>query len=230
MTLNADAQKQAAARAAADLVEPGMIVGVGTGSTALHFIRALADRVHAGLDVTTVATSRDTEKLLRDEQIAIRALDASFTLDLAVDGADAFDPRLDLIKGRGGALLREKIVAEASERFVVIVDASKRVASLRDGGRLPVEVVSFGWQRTAAAIERMGYEPTLRVDREGNEFVTDNGNLVLDVRVNDLRDPSEIGARLKALTGVVEHGLFVGIAQLVLVGRADGSVERLARR
>jgi ribose 5-phosphate isomerase A len=221
--------KEAAARYAAGLVEEGMVVGLGSGSTAALFVRALGERVRAGLRIVAVPTSQATEDLARAEGISLTTLEEHPHLDLGVDGADAVDPALGLLKGLGGALLREKIVAAAAARFAVIVDESKLVTALSQTPLVPVEVIPFGWLRTAAALERLGATVTRRARRDApaEPFVTDGGHYVLDCRFADLSDPVATGAQIKALTGVVDHGLFLGFATEAIVGHADGRVRVL---
>lgn len=223
-----DAQrgKEAAARHAAGLVEDGMLVGLGTGSTAALFVHALGERVRAGLRMQGVPTSESTARLAAAEGITLTTLEQHPRLDLDVDGADAVDPALNLLKGLGGALLREKIVAAAAARFVVIADESKLVAALSAAPLVPVEVIPFGWTRTAAALAALGAQVTRRArpDAAGEPFVTDGGHYVLDCRFADLSDPAATAARIKLLTGVVDHGLFIGMASEAIVGAADGSV------
>ena len=226
-----DEAKRAAAEAAATLVEPGMRVGLGSGSTSLRFVEALGRRVAAGLALgAAVATSRATEEKAREFGIAMvdmLADGAPDMLDLAVDGADEVDGALNLLKGGGASLTREKIAASLARRFVVIVDGSKIVDTL---GRfaLPVEVVPFGWSATRAVIaRRFSVTPTLRQAADA-ALVTDNGNFILDCPFGTIADPEALGAELSALPGVVEHGLFCGMADEVLVARASG-IERLTR-
>ncbi|WP_420392818.1 ribose-5-phosphate isomerase RpiA [Acuticoccus sp.] len=221
--------KRRVAEAAALLVEPGMRLGLGSGSTALLFVEALGRRVADGLALpAAVATSRATEEAARRAGLAIADMAheaAPTALDLAVDGADEVDPALDLVKGGGACLLREKIVAAMATRFVVIVDGSKRVARL-GAFPLPVEVVPFAVAATREAIAaRLGVRPTLRrVD--GAPLLTDNGNLILDCPLGAIDDAQRVDAALRAVPGVVEHGLFLAMADDVLVG-TRGDVERL---
>ncbi len=229
---NRQAGKEAAGRYAAGLVEPGMVVGLGSGSTATLFIRALAERVRAGLEVVGVPTSEASEHLARAEGIPLTTLEDNPRLDLDVDGADAVDPALNLIKGLGGALLREKIVARAAARFVAVVDESKVVESLTQLSLVPVEVVPFGWSGTWAALEELGASPTMRrtsTEPGAPPFVSDGGHYILDCRFADISDPGVLAARIKALTGVVEHGLFIGMSGEAVVGRDDGTVTILRR-
>jgi len=222
--MKADANpKQRAGYRAAELVVDGMAVGLGTGSTAFYLVERLAARVREeGLRLRCVPTSRRTEEQARSLGLTLVDFAELRALDLAIDGADEIGPGLSLIKGGGGALLREKLVASAARRFVVIADAAKRVEVL---GRLPlpVEVVPFAWQATAGRVARVtGAEPSLRRDDRGDVFVTDNGNYVLDCRCGRIPDPARTERELKLLTGVVESGLFVGLAHTALVGTDEG--------
>jgi ribose 5-phosphate isomerase A len=220
-----DAARRAAGEAAVPLVEDGMRVGLGTGTTAHWFILGLAERVRQGLSIHAVATSVASATLASDGGILIEDLGAD-GLDLAVDGADSVDPALRLIKGRGGAMVREKIVAEAAARYVVIVDDSKYMSGLR--GRVPVEVLHFGSARTLhTLVERTSLEFTLRVGPGGAPFITDNGNLLADSEYTDIADPAELAALIASVPGVAGYGLFLGMTDLVLVGHSDGSVEQL---
>jgi ribose 5-phosphate isomerase A len=229
--MNADVQKEAAGRAAADLVEEGMAVGLGTGSTANFFIRALSDRVQQGLGIrAAVATSLASADLARSLGLPLMELDKAGELDLTVDGADEVGPGLTLIKGGGGAMLREKLVWEASRRCVVIADATKRVPQL---GKfpLPIEVVSFGAVTTANRIadilaeHEIGIGPRLR-QRGTEAVVTDGGNFIYDAACGAIANPAALAADLKSITGVVVHGLFLDLADEALIATATG-VERL---
>ncbi len=202
-----------------------MRVGLGTGTTARWFILGLAERVRQGLSIHAVATSVASATLATECGILIEELGAD-GLDLAVDGADSVDPALRLIKGRGGAMVREKIVAEAAARYVVIVDDSKYMSRLR--GRVPVELLHFGSARTLHTLaERTSLEFTLRVGADGAPFITDNGNLLADSEYTDIADPPKLAALIASVPGVAGHGLFLGVTDLVLVGHSDGSVEQL---
>lgn len=214
--------KQRAGTKAAEFVEDGMRVGLGTGTTAYWVVERLGERVREGLRVRCVPTSRRTEQQARALGIPLVGLGEVLELDIAIDGADEIGPGLALLKGGGGALLREKLVAGASRRFVVAADASKKVPVL---GRfpLPVEVVPFAWELTArrvAAVVRV--EPALRRDERGEAYVTDNGNFILDCRCGEIPDPARTERELKALTGVVECGLFVGMAHTAVVADEEG--------
>jgi ribose 5-phosphate isomerase A len=221
--------KQRAGFKAAEFVEDGMSVGLGTGSTAHWLVERLGERVRGeGLRVRCVPTSRRTEEQARRLGIPLVSLGEAAPLDLAIDGADEIGPDLALIKGGGGALLREKLVAGAARRFVVIADASKRVDVL---GRfpLPVEVVPFAWELTArrvAAVTKA--DAVLRRDEGGEVYVTDNGNYILDCRCDEIPNPARTESALKALAGVVESGLFVGMADLAVVA-SDADVEIIGR-
>ncbi len=216
-----DAKRRAGERAV-EFIEDGMTVGLGTGSTAYWAVARLGERVRGGLRVRCVPTSRRTEEQARSLRIPLVTLGEVGELDIAIDGADEIGPGLSLIKGGGGALLREKLVASAARRFVVIADAAKRVHVL---GKfpLPVEVVPFAWQVTAERVARVtGTEPALRLGEGGEAFVTDNGNYILDCACGEIKDPAGLERELKLLTGVVECGLFVGLAHTALVGTDDG--------
>lgn len=214
--------KQRAGFKAAEFVEDGMRVGLGTGTTAQWLVERLGERVREGLRVRCVPTSRRTEEQARGLGIPLVSLGEVGELDIAIDGADEIGPGLALIKGGGGALLREKLVASAAHRFVVIADASKRVEVL---GRfpLPVEVVQFGWELTARRVASVaGVEPLLRRDTNGEPFVTDNGNYILDCRCGAIQDPARTERELKSLVGVVESGLFVGMADTAVLADEEG--------
>jgi ribose 5-phosphate isomerase A len=212
-----ESQKRAAAERALELVRPGMIVGLGTGSTARYFIDGLARRVREGLKVRGVVTSLESRAQAEAAGIPITdRIDGG--LDLAVDGADEIDPDVNCIKGRGGALLREKIVAHASRRFVVVVDEGKLVGRL-GRGPVPIEILPFLWEATSRSIESLGGRPELRL-AAGEPYRTDNGNLVLDTSFG-MVEPG-LGPALHAIPGVIEHGLFFGMAKAAIVGCATG--------
>ena len=221
------AMKERAAIFAADLVQAGMVLGLGSGSTATLLVHALARRVQAGLRFEGVPTSEATGSLALSLGLKIFTLEERPRLDLAIDGADEVDPALNLIKGLGGALLREKVVASAAERFVIVVDPSKIVDRLGTHTAVPVEVVRFGWTRTRDALGALGARVEQRVSG-GTPFLTDGGNFILDCRFDPESDLPSLGGTIKALTGVVEHGLFLGMTEQVVVGRAD-SVDVLRR-
>ena len=224
-----DQLKAKAATRALDFVQDGMRLGLGTGSTAKAFVEQLADRVRAGLDVLCVATSAATEAQARAAGIPLTTLDETPALDLTIDGADEFDPELRLIKGGGGALLREKIVAAASTAMVVVVDASKEVAHL---GRfpLPVEVNPFGLGATLRLVREVATSLGLsgeiilrQIKGGGGPLITDGGHYILDCHFGLIGEPELLAPRLVAIPGVVEHGLFLGMAKAVIVAEASGT-------
>ncbi|NYD21605.1 ribose-5-phosphate isomerase RpiA [Kineococcus aurantiacus] len=230
MTTTQDLAKQAAGRAAAQLCRDGMRLGLGSGSTSHAFVRALAERVADGLDVVGVPTSTATRDLALSLGIRLTDLDTDPRLDLAVDGADELDPHGDMIKGGGAALLREKIIARAAERTVILTDESKLVPQL---GRfpLPIEVLPFGWASTTRLVAELlrghGYEfpdPARRL-KDGELVVTDSGNHLLDIGLTAIRDAATLALELNQIPGVVENGLFIQVADAVVVGRPDGSSE-----
>ena len=219
---NSDDQKRRAGEAAAALIEPGMIVGLGTGSTAAWFVRALAGRK---LDVQGVATSAATEALAGELGLRTLPLDEARTIDLTVDGADEIGPGLSLIKGGGAALLREKLVWEASRRCVVIADAAKRVEVLGQFP-LPIEVVRFGHPHTANAIADVladfGLPPPRLRAKDAALVITDGGNVIYDAGRGAIDDPAQLAGALKSITGVVDHGLFLDMADQALIGTDTG--------
>ncbi len=213
-----DAAKSRAAEAALALVVDGMRLGLGTGSTAEFFLRALAA---AGLDIVGVPTSDRTAALCRELGIRLTTLDETPALDLCVDGADETDPALNLIKGGGGALLREKIVAQSAVRFVIIADAGKQVDTL-GAFPLPVEIIPMAREPLAEKIASLGALATLREGDDGAPFVTDEGHWILDCAFGRIEEPLALAKRLSALAGVVEHGLFTGMAERVFLGGEAG--------
>jgi ribose 5-phosphate isomerase A len=220
-----EALRLRAAEAALGVVEPGMKLGLGSGRTAEHFVRLLGARVRAGLDVVGVPTSQRTAGLAQSEGIRLTTLDEHPALDLTVDGADEIDPRRRLIKGGGGALLREKIVASASARMLVVADEAKLVAVL-GAFPLPIEIVTFGLGATVRAIEktaaRLGLSGPIRLRTEGDQpFVTDGGHVIVDASFGRIPDPDALAAALDAIPGVVEHGLFIGLASAAIIARGD---------
>ncbi|MBP1905839.1 ribose 5-phosphate isomerase A [Paenibacillus turicensis] len=216
--------KQAAGYRAAEFVEDGMVIGLGTGSTAFYVIEKIGQRVAEGLKVSAIATSKASEELARKNNIPlIEAADVT-ELDLAIDGADEFDPSLALIKGGGGALLREKLVAINSKRFIVIAGADKRVEHLGKF-KLPIEIIPFTYEWTLNQL-RKKYDVPFEMRMNNDElYVTDNGNYIVDASFEKIESPSTLSEELKAMVGVVDHGLFVDIAELVIVGYDDGSTE-----
>ncbi len=223
--------KLAASRRAVDFVEGGMRVGLGTGSTAAWMVRCLGQRVREeGLKITGVPTSDRTAKLARDEGIKVITLEEARWLDLTIDGTDEFDPELNLIKGGGGAHLREKVVATASDQMIVIADAAKEVAHL-GAFPLPIEVIPFGWQTTKALVEEMlvsfdvmARNVTLRMNGD-KPFVSDEGNLILDLHLGRIGNARQLALAINQVPGVVENGLFIDICDRVVIGYGDGRVE-----
>jgi ribose 5-phosphate isomerase A len=220
-----DPGKQAAGRAASRLLRDGMRVGLGTGSTVHWFIVAVGEAVRSGLRVQAVATSEASARLAGELGIELVELDRQ-GLDLAVDGADLIDPELRLIKGGGGAHVRERMVAAAARRFVVVADSSKLVPQLR--GPVPVEILRFGADATLAALEECGAPFSLRRDGDGRPRVSDSGNLLGDGHFGLIADPEGLARRLDVVPGLVGHGLFLGMTDLVLVGDEAGEVREVA--
>jgi ribose 5-phosphate isomerase A len=208
-------------------VKPGQILGLGTGHAASAFIRALARR---NLEIRGVPTSRASEELARSLGIEVIALDGKARIDVDIDGADEVEPRLNLVKGWGGALVREKIVACASRRVIILVGAEKRVAHLGNRGRLPVEVVPFAVHYAMRRMGELGLRPSVRVGGDKREFVSDNGNIIVDCAVRPIKSAARLERELTAIPGVLGTGLFIGIADIVLVANHDGSITTLARR
>jgi ribose 5-phosphate isomerase A len=226
-TMNIEEQKRAAAARAVEFVRPGMRVGLGTGSTSRHFVELLGERVRGGLDIVAVATSEATRAEAARAGIPLTTLEEAPDLDLTVDGADEIAPDLSAIKGGGGALLREKIVAAASTHMIVIADESKWVDTL---GRypLPIEVVPFGVTPTRRAVEHAATElgcpgsALLRRTSEGHAFVTDEGHLIFDLALGRIPEPRTLALRLAEIPGVVEHGLFIGLVRMAIIAGPHG--------
>jgi ribose 5-phosphate isomerase A len=223
-----EAQKQAAGELAASWVEPGMVVGLGTGSTAVHAIRAIAARIASGelREVVGIPTSRASEAEAIVGNVPLASLAEYPVVDLTIDGADEVDGTLDLVKGAGGALWREKMVAQASVREVIVVDHTKPSPQLGTHSALPVEVAQFGWRPEAEYLDDMGATVTLRRGADGAEFVTDEGNWILDCAFGPIADPARLAASLDRRAGVVEHGLFLGLATDLLVAGPAGVEHR----
>jgi ribose 5-phosphate isomerase A len=218
-------EKEAVGRAAAKLVRDGDIVGLGTGSTAYFAVVALGERVKDGLKIIGIPTSVRTADLARAVGIPLTTLDEHPEIDITIDGADEVDPKLNLIKGGGGALTREKVIATASKNMVVVADSGKVVAVL---GKfpLPVEVIAFARTVVERKVVALGGSPKLRVKADDSPFVTDNGNQILDCSFGKIADPPALARELSGTPGVVEHGLFIGLAKLAIVGRGN-SVEEV---
>ncbi len=220
-----DQRKLEAAERALEFVTAGMKLGLGSGSTARHFVNLLGGRVANGLDIRCVATSEATAAQAKALGIPVSSLDELFELDLTVDGADEVDPKLNLIKGGGGALLREKIVASASKRMVVIADSTKLVPRL-GAFPLPIEVVPFGLAATRRHIElafaQLRLAGPIRLRGESSPFVTDGGHFILDCSLGAIAEPEALSRNLSPIPGVVEHGLFIGLARAVIIAGAEG--------
>jgi ribose 5-phosphate isomerase A len=215
--------REAAAAAAAELVSADMTIGLGSGRA----VWATIARLPAG--TRAVVASERTREVALEAGIEVLELDGSFELDLALDGADEVGPSLGLIKGGGGALLREKIVISAARRFVVVAEASKKVERLGEGFRLPVEVARFAWKDTGRRLAALLPDTELRLGPDDEPYVTDEGHHILDAAIPADVDPASLGPAIKALPGVMEHGLFLDMASLALLGNEDGSVERVSR-
>jgi ribose 5-phosphate isomerase A len=215
-----------AAQRALEFVQSGMTVGLGSGSTATLWIKLLGERVRDhGLNIRAIASSEDSEHLGRSYGIPFVTFEECRGLDLTVDGADEIAPNLALIKGGGGKLLREKIVASATKRFVIVADESKQVEKL---GRfpLPVEVIQMAAPLVAVSLRSLGFTPKIRVNKDGSHYITDEGNLILDCSGLLIDDPNAMAAKLDSITGVVEHGLFLGMANLALIATEREVIER----
>jgi ribose 5-phosphate isomerase A len=223
-----DQEKEAAARASLRFVKDGQVVGLGTGSTAAYFIKLLGEQVKNGLRIRGIPTSDRSRELAAGLGIPLTTLDQCQEIAVTVDGADEVDPQLRLIKGGGGALLREKIVASATKQFVVVADASKQVERL---GKfpLPVEVVKFAQALVAKRIAALGADVRLRMKDDGTPYLTDENNHILDCHFGEIRDADRLARELSDMPGVVEHGLFIGMASVVLFARGSEIVE-LRRR
>lgn len=218
-----EARKRAAALRAVELVTDGMVVGLGTGSTVAYLLVALAARVRSGLRVVGIPSSRATEERARQLGIPLATLEEQSSLDLTIDGADEVGPALDLIKGAGGALLREKVLAATSRELVIMVDESKLVSRLGERFAVPAEVVPFALPVVVNALRDLGLRPTPR-HRDNVLVRTDNGNVLVDCQTGPLPDATGLAASLRSVPGVVDHGLFLGLTSAVIVGRANGAV------
>ena len=223
--------KEAAGRRAAELIESGTTVGLGTGSTVFFTLQRLAERIHEeGLEVRGVPTSLDTEGKAREMGIPLVGLDEVESIDLTIDGADEIDANFDMIKGGGGALLREKVVASISAREAIVVGRDKVVERLGRGFLLPVEVVPFARPMVRRALAALGAEPNLRLAEQEVAYLTDNGNEILDCRFAEgIADAAGLERAIDEIPGVVESGLFIGLAHVMVVGEADGSAELIER-
>ena len=221
--MNTSTLKKQAGEYAADFVESGMIVGLGSGSTAIFATRRIAHSLHSGelSDILAIPTSLATEAAAIELGIPLTSLAEHPRIDITIDGADEVDPAFNLIKGGGGAHLREKIVAQATERLVIVVDESKLVPQLGTSWAIPIEVIPFGWEAQARYLEAIGATPKLRQDGDA-PFQTDQGNLILDADFGAIAEPAALARQLEARAGIVEHGLFIGMARDVVVAGGDG--------
>ena len=218
-----DRFKEAAAEAAAALLEDGMVVGLGSGTTASMAVAAIGKRVAQGLKIVGIPTSELTASHARSLNIPLSTLEERPAIDVTIDGADEVEKgTLHLIKGGGGNLLREKIVAVASARMIVVADQSKVVSQLGSGFVIPVEVIPFGWQTTEQRLQKVGAHPKLRLRPDGQTFISDGGHFILDCAYGPIPKPAELQRELDSIVGLVEHGLFIGIACQAIVGGPDG--------
>ena len=221
--MNADSLKRLAGEHAANFIQSGMVIGMGTGSTAIHATRRIAQRIHSGElhGIRAIPTSRATQAAARQLHISLTDFADIQRIDMTIDGADEVDPELNLIKGGGGALLREKVVAQSTDEFVIVVDESKLSPRLGTIFAVPVEVVEFGWHGQARWLESLGADVALRMNG-GESYRTDQGNLILDCAFGAIDDVASMSVKLDARAGIVEHGLFIGMAGRVVVAGADG--------
>jgi ribose 5-phosphate isomerase A len=220
--LDLDRLKKAAALEAVEFVRDGMIVGLGTGSTAKHMIVALGEKVRAGMRLRGVPTSHETAALAKEAGIILIDADNRWEIDVAIDGADQVDPGLNLIKGGGGALLKEKIVAASAKQFIVLVDYTKQVPMLGGSFPLPIEIIPFGWGSTAREIESLTKSRTVLREKNGAPFRTEAGNLIMDVHIARIHHPNDLEIALNQIPGVVETGLFIGRTSMLIVGSPQG--------
>jgi ribose 5-phosphate isomerase A len=217
-----DDLKKAAALTAVEFVRDGMVVGLGTGSTAKHLIIALGAKVRAGMKLRGVPTSQETAALAKQAGIPLIDTENRWEIDVAIDGADQVDPNFNLIKGGGGALLKEKIVAASAKQFIVMVDHTKQVPMLGGTFPLPIEVIPFGWGSTTREIAALTMSRVVLRERSGNPFRTESGNLIVDVHIDHISQPGELETALNLIPGVVETGLFVGRTNVLIVGAPQG--------
>jgi ribose 5-phosphate isomerase A len=221
-SVDLDHLKKAAALKASEFVRDGMVVGLGTGSTAKHLLVALGEQVKAGMKLRGVPTSQETAELAQQAGIPLIDAENRWEIDVAIDGADQVDPHFNLIKGGGGALLKEKIVAASAKQFIVMVDHTKQVPVLGGSFPLPIEVIPFGWGSTAREIEARTKSRVVLRERNGAPFRTEAGNLIVDVHIDRISQPGELETALNLIPGVVETGLFVGRTNVLIVGTPQG--------
>jgi ribose 5-phosphate isomerase A len=222
ITQDLDSLKKAAALKAVEFVRDGMVVGLGTGSTAKHMVIALGEKVRAGMKLRGVPTSQETAVLARESGITLIDSDNRWEIDVAIDGADQVDPGFNLIKGGGGALLKEKIVAASAKQFIVLIDHTKQVTVLGGSFPLPIEVIPFGWGSTARAIEALTRSRVVLRERNGVPFKTEAGNMIVDVHLAKIDQPQDLEIALNQIPGIVETGLFVGRTTTLIVGTPQG--------
>jgi len=227
---NLEDLKKAAALKAVEFIRDGMVVGLGTGSTAKHMVIALGEKVRAGMTLRGVPTSKETAALARQQGITLIDADNTWVIDIAIDGADQVDPGFNLIKGGGGALLNEKIVAASAKQFIVLVDYTKQVPVLGGSFPLPIEVVPFGWGSTAREIEALTQSRVVLRERNGSPFYTEAGHVILDAHLPRIDNPRNVEIALNMIPGVVETGLFVGRTDLLIVGTPTGVETHPAKR
>lgn len=221
-SVDLDHLKKAAALRASEFVRSGMVVGLGTGSTAKHLLVALGQQVKAGMKLRGVPTSQETAVLAKQAGIPLIDAENRWEIDVAIDGADQVDPHFNLIKGGGGALLKEKIVAASAKQFIVMVDHTKQVPVLGGSFPLPIEVIPFGWGSTAREIEALTKSRVVLRERNGAPFRTESGNLIVDVHIDRISQPGDLETALNLIPGVVETGLFVGRTNVLIVGTPQG--------
>jgi ribose 5-phosphate isomerase A len=221
-SVDLDHLKKAAALKASEFVRSGMVVGLGTGSTAKHLLVALGEQVKAGMKLRGVPTSQETAVLAKQAGIPLIDAENRWEIDVAIDGADQVDPHFNLIKGGGGALLKEKIVAASAKQFIVMVDHTKQVPVLGGSFPLPIEVIPFGWGSTAREIEALTKSRVVLRERNGAPFRTESGNLIVDVHIDRISQPGDLETALNLIPGVVETGLFVGRTNVLIVGTPQG--------
>ncbi len=221
-SVDLDHLKKAAALKASEFVRSGMVVGLGTGSTAKHLLVALGEQVKAGMKLRGVPTSQETAALAQQAGIPLIDAENRWEIDVAIDGADQVDPHFNLIKGGGGALLKEKIVAASAKQFIVMVDHTKQVPVLGESFPLPIEVIPFGWGSTAREIEALTKSRVVLRERNGAPFRTEAGNLIVDVHIDRISQPGDLETALNLIPGVVETGLFVGRTNVLIVGTPQG--------
>ncbi|MBM4139212.1 MAG: ribose-5-phosphate isomerase RpiA [Nitrospira sp.] len=225
-----DSLKKAAALKAVEFVRDGMVVGLGTGSTAKHMVVALGEKVRAGMRLRGVPTSQETAALAKQSGIPLIDTENRWEIDVAIDGADQVDPRLNLIKGGGGALLKEKIVAASAKQFIVLIDHTKQVPVLGGSFPLPIEVIPFGWGSTAREIERLTKSPVVLRERNGAPFKTEAGHFIVDVHLARIEQPADLEAVLNHIPGIVETGLFVARTDILIIGKANGTETLRAKK